>query len=63
LDYYVWGVLERETNKTHHNSLESLKAAIIESVANMDKAHLIKACQRFPSRLEAFIEAEGSWIK
>ena len=63
LDYYVWGVLERESNKTHHNSVDSLKASIIEAMANMDKAHLIKACQRFCSRLEAVIEADGSWIE
>ncbi|QQP37178.1 Transposable element tcb1 transposase, partial [Caligus rogercresseyi] len=28
-DYYLWGVLERDTNKRAHNPVDSLKAAII----------------------------------
>ncbi|QQP40066.1 Transposable element tcb1 transposase, partial [Caligus rogercresseyi] len=26
-DYYLWGVLERDTNKRAHNTVDSLKAA------------------------------------
>ncbi|QQP42505.1 Uncharacterized protein FKW44_017194 [Caligus rogercresseyi] len=33
-DYYLWGVLERDTNKRAHNTVDSLKAAIIQAVAN-----------------------------
>ncbi|QQP56499.1 Transposable element tcb1 transposase [Caligus rogercresseyi] len=29
LTYYLWGVLERDTNKRAHNTVDSLKAAII----------------------------------
>ncbi|QQP34905.1 Uncharacterized protein FKW44_022953, partial [Caligus rogercresseyi] len=59
LDYYVWGVLERESNKRAHNSVVSLKAFITVAVANMNRKHLVNACARFQSRLEAVIEADG----
>ncbi|QQP31640.1 Uncharacterized protein FKW44_025305 [Caligus rogercresseyi] len=31
-DCYLWGVLERDTNKRAHNTVDSLKAAIIQAV-------------------------------
>ena len=37
LDYYVWVVVERETNKHSHNTLDSLKAAITRVMTHMDK--------------------------
>ncbi|QQP36514.1 Transposable element tcb1 transposase, partial [Caligus rogercresseyi] len=36
-DYYLWGVLERDTNKRAHNTVDSLKAAIIQAVANLSR--------------------------
>lgn len=63
LDYYVWGVVERETNKHAHNTKDSLKAAIGDVMANINKDHLINACSRFRSRIEAVIEAEGGFIE
>ncbi|QQP58339.1 Uncharacterized protein FKW44_003616 [Caligus rogercresseyi] len=36
-DYYLWGVLERDTNKRAHNTVDSLKAAIIQTVANLSR--------------------------
>jgi inhibitor of nuclear factor kappa-B kinase subunit alpha len=63
LDYYVWGVVERETNKHAHNTKDSLKAAIGDIMANINKDHLINACSRFRSRIEAVIEVEGGFIE
>jgi len=63
LDYYVWGILERESNKHAHNTVDSLRTAILEAVANMDKEFLIKACARFRARLEAVVEAGGGWFE
>ncbi len=63
LDYYVWGVLERESNKCAHNTVDSLRATIIEAVTNMDKESLINACIRFWARLKAMAEAGGSWFE
>ncbi|QQP41629.1 Uncharacterized protein FKW44_016060, partial [Caligus rogercresseyi] len=36
-DYYLWGILERDTNKRAHNTVDSLKAAIIQAVANLSR--------------------------
>lgn len=63
LDYYVWGVLERETNEHSHNTIHSLKAAITRAMSNINKNHLIRACQRFRKRIEAVIEAKGGYIE
>ncbi|QQP38685.1 Transposable element tcb1 transposase [Caligus rogercresseyi] len=54
-DYYLWGVLERDTNKRAHNTVDSLKAAIIQAVAH--------AVGRFRHRVEAVIVKGGSWIE
>ena len=63
LDYYVWGVVERETNKHPHNTLDSLRAVIARVMTHMDKAPLIRACKRFRQRIEAVIAAEGDFIE
>jgi inhibitor of nuclear factor kappa-B kinase subunit alpha len=63
LDYYVWGVMERMSNKASHNSTDSLKVAITQAAASMDRTDLAHACSRFRSRIEAVIEADGGWIE
>jgi transposase len=63
LDYYVWSVVEREVNEHPHTTKESLKAAILRIMTNINKDHLIKACKRFRSRIEAVIAAEGDFIE
>ncbi len=63
MDYYMWGMLERESNKVCHPTAESLRAGIDEAVANLDPQHLVNACVRFRHRLEAVLEANGSWIE
>ncbi|QQP36320.1 Uncharacterized protein FKW44_021377, partial [Caligus rogercresseyi] len=50
-----------ESNKRAHNNVISLKASIVEAVASMNREHLVNACTRFRSRLEAVIEADGGW--
>lgn len=63
LDYYCWGVIERQSNKRAHNSVDSLRAAIVDTCTNMSRDQLVKACNRFRARVEAVITAEGSWIE
>ena len=63
MDYYVWSVVERETNRHPHNTIASLKAAIVQVMSEMNKDHLISACRRFRPRLEAVIEAKGGFIE
>ncbi|KPU74657.1 uncharacterized protein Dana_GF26712 [Drosophila ananassae] len=63
LDYYVWGVLERDTNKYPHNTVASLRTSIAKAMPEMNKDHLIRACKRFRSRIEAVIAANGGFIE
>ena len=63
LDYYVWDVVERETNKHLHNTLDSLRATITRVMTHMDKDPLIRACKRFRQRIEAVTAAEGDFIE
>ena len=63
LDYYVWGVVERDVNKHPHNTKDSLKASIVRVMQDIDEDHLKLACQRFRSRIEAVIDAEGGFIE
>ena len=63
MDYYVWGVVERETNRHPHNTIASLKAAIVQVMSEMNKDHLISACLRFQTCIEAVIEAKVGFIE
>ncbi|KYN12086.1 hypothetical protein ALC57_15753 [Trachymyrmex cornetzi] len=63
LDYYVWGVIERVTNKARHPNVASLQASIEAAFMKMDRAQLQTACSRFRNRIEAVIEAQGGYIE
>jgi len=63
LDFAVWGVLEKATNKTPHPNLESLKTAIKNEWANMSDTFLIDACKSFRRRIEAVIANNGGHIE
>jgi transposase len=63
LDYYVWSVVERQTNKSRHPNVASLRAAIEAAFAAMDRDHLKTACSRFRARIEGVIEAQGGYIE
>ncbi|QQP56135.1 Transposable element tcb2 transposase [Caligus rogercresseyi] len=43
LDYFFWGMVENKTNQHAHNTLDSLRAAIVEEFANMKKDVVAKA--------------------
>ncbi|UYV76066.1 hypothetical protein LAZ67_13002377 [Cordylochernes scorpioides] len=45
LDYYVWGVVERDSNSHSHNTVAALRDAIVDAMANILKTHLITACR------------------
>ncbi|QQP40551.1 Uncharacterized protein FKW44_014637 [Caligus rogercresseyi] len=47
LDYFFWGMVENMTSKHAHNTLDSLRATIVEEFANMKKDVVAKACGRF----------------
>jgi len=63
MDYYVWSVIERMTNKSRHPNVISFQAVIEATFANTDKNALQRACQRFRTRIEAIIEAKEGYIE
>ncbi|XP_011707025.1 PREDICTED: uncharacterized protein LOC105462195 [Wasmannia auropunctata] len=63
LDFYVWDVVERVTNKSRHPNVASLRAAIETAFTDMDRDILKRACARFRPRMEAVIQANGGYIE
>jgi len=63
LDYYVWSVVERVTNKSRHSNVMSLRTAIEATFADIDSATLQHACECFRSRIEAMIEEDEGYIE
>ncbi|QQP40779.1 Uncharacterized protein FKW44_014936, partial [Caligus rogercresseyi] len=63
LDYFFWGMVDNKTNKHAHNTLDSLRAAIVEEFANMKKDVVAKAGGRFRHRLEMVVAADGGYIE
>ena len=58
LDYYVWVVVERKTNKYPRNTLDSLSTAIARVMTHMDEDYLIRTCKN-----ESVIADEGDFIE
>ena len=63
LDYFMWCEFEREVNKQPHNTLASLRAKVLEVMANMDREFIIHYYKKFWSRIEAVVDASGDFIK
>ncbi|KYN15565.1 hypothetical protein ALC57_12218 [Trachymyrmex cornetzi] len=63
MDYYVWSVVERVTNKSRHPNVTSLRTAIQAAFVGMDSATLQRACERFRQRIETVIQANGRYIE
>lgn len=63
LDYYVWGVIERQTNKCRHPNTNSLRAAIESEFTTLNSDQLKLACSCFRRRIEQVIEAQGGYIE
>ena len=63
LDYFVWGVAERDVNRSSHNTKQSLVNTIMEVFANIPREDIIRACSRFRSRLEEVVAAGGDFIR
>ena len=63
LDYYVWSVVEKKVNEHPHNTKDSLKAAIVRVMSDMNKEQLIRACNQFQPCIEAVIDASGGLIE
>ncbi|UYV64601.1 ARHGAP42 [Cordylochernes scorpioides] len=60
LDYYVWGVVERDVNKAPHTTIQSVKKAVHTVMTQMDKVIVAKACASFRTRLETVVANNGN---
>ena len=63
LDHFIWSYVKNITNMTFNNTKASLIAAIRRVFAELPQALVEKACSKFRIRIEAVIEAEGSYIE
>jgi len=59
----MWCVPERDVSKLSHKTLASLRAKISEIIADMEREVISSACQKFPSRSEAVVEAKKDFIE
>ncbi|XP_071745909.1 uncharacterized protein [Lepeophtheirus salmonis] len=62
-DFAVWGTFERETNRTSHPNVDSLKAVIVKDWTILSKKFIIKSYKDFRHRVEAGIATEGGHIE
>ena len=63
LDFFVWSVAERDTNRSPHNTKQSLINSIMEVFANFDREAMETACSRVRPRLEEVVAANGDFIR
>ena len=63
LDNYVWGAVDRKTNKTQRDTKDKLKAKITAPLINLNKEIVRKACRRFQCHREAVIEANDDFFE
>ena len=63
LDFFVWGAAERDTNRSPHNTKQSLITSIMEVFANFSREDVVTACSRVRSRLEEVVAANGDFIR
>ena len=62
-DYWLFGVIEGESNVTSHPSVNSLKAAIRRAFRNLDPEDVKISRWRFRSRISQIIDAKDSHIE
>lgn len=63
LNYYMWSIVERETNRYSHNTTDLLKSTITKVMYNIHTDHEMHKCQQFSSCIEAKITDEGIYIE
>ena len=63
LDFFVCGAAERDTNRSPHNTKQSLITSIMEVFANFSREAVVTACSRVRSRLEEVVAANGDFIR
>jgi hypothetical protein len=59
LDYSIWSILEAQMNAEAHDSVDSLKQAIMEAFENLNQDMINRAVDDWMGCLDAVIAAEG----
>ena len=62
-DYWLWGQVEKVSNKDLYSSIVSLKSAFKEGFRPVDRGDAVNACKSFRRRIQLVIGAGGSHIK
>jgi hypothetical protein len=52
----MWSEFKREVNKKSHNTLASLRAKILEGMADMDREVIIPSYKKLWSRIEVVVD-------
>uniref|UniRef100_A0A0K2SZ82 Uncharacterized protein n=1 Tax=Lepeophtheirus salmonis TaxID=72036 RepID=A0A0K2SZ82_LEPSM len=63
LDFAVWCVLERKTNKISHSNVDALKAVITEEWKYLSLEVIKASCASFRLCIEAIIQNGGGHIE
>lgn len=63
LDYYLWGAVERITNKTACNNKGELIRRLCQAFQALPADVVKISCSRFRSRVESVINADGGFIE
>ncbi|KAL1117272.1 hypothetical protein AAG570_004598 [Ranatra chinensis] len=62
MDYFVWGAVEKDTNRSPSNTKAQLMDKIKTVFAALPRETVASACSRFRSRIEAVIDANGGYF-
>ena len=62
-DYWLFGVIEGQSNVSPHPNVNSLKAAIQRAFRNLDPDEIKRSCSRFRQRISKIIDAKGAHIE
>ncbi|QQP36730.1 Uncharacterized protein FKW44_021914 [Caligus rogercresseyi] len=62
-DFYPWGAVERDTNRTACNTMGELKARITLCFKKLPRDQVRCACSRFQSRLKTVVEVRGAYFE
>ena len=63
MDYYVWGAVEKDSNRWASTTKPQLIERIREAFEALPREIVKLACFRFRSRIEAVIDANGDYFE
>ena len=63
MGYYVWGAVEKDTNRPASTTKAQLIDRIKVVFKTLPRKTVTSACSMFRSKIEAVIDANGSYFK